>query len=409
MPRAGPPKPPHPGSNDLPVEFYHGTSLQKAISIQQSGFRVDLAGTNAGAMLGDGVYITSTLEKAMNYAKPNPHAGVIFQLRVHLGKCKQVVRGDPLMRTWYLHGYDSAWSPAGVNGEREENCVRDPGRITITNVIFGDTVKAKRNGYQIRAGKLERLQSPYTSSSTPLIPHAAHKSTQGTANVPQTSTGHIPYRVKPHVRCRNFCYRHSQAACMWCRACMQGARTQCRGACRGHLSTILCAIPFAAVYVFVIVGTSIGCDHPVLEVFGAGSSKANGQYYDAYDSEDGKPKYRKVGTGSFFGTGSNDYDIEYYERVDGGKWRLRVRGGTAYAVYTAGTEAKPPSTGWRCDSGTSPPPRLKWLDDADGYDKNFVMCGWLCDNMTMGTWLLFTTFFVGCPLLYVTCAQHVCR
>jgi hypothetical protein len=32
----------------LPVEFYHGTSIEAALDIQDNGFRVDLSGTNAG-------------------------------------------------------------------------------------------------------------------------------------------------------------------------------------------------------------------------------------------------------------------------------------------------------------------------------------------------------------------------
>ena len=48
------------------TEFYHGTSLEAALKIQDEGFRVDLSGTNAGKMLGPGLYCTTTLEKAVN-------------------------------------------------------------------------------------------------------------------------------------------------------------------------------------------------------------------------------------------------------------------------------------------------------------------------------------------------------
>lgn len=48
------------------TEFYHGTSLDAAMKIQTEGFRVDLSGTNAGKMLGPGLYCTTTLEKAVN-------------------------------------------------------------------------------------------------------------------------------------------------------------------------------------------------------------------------------------------------------------------------------------------------------------------------------------------------------
>jgi hypothetical protein len=144
----------------MPSEFYHGTSLEAALSIQKAGFRVELSGTNAGAMLGDGVYITTTLEKALNYAKVKPHAGAIFKLKVRLGNCRKVGHKDPMMRVWHLHGYDSAWSPAGSNGVREENCVRDPSRIKIVDVILGHTGEAGRAGFRVQDGQLERTGPP---------------------------------------------------------------------------------------------------------------------------------------------------------------------------------------------------------------------------------------------------------
>lgn len=61
---------------------YHGTSLDAALSIQANGFDPDLAGNNAGAMLGKGIYVTSTLEKAMNYAKTKQASGVVLILKV---------------------------------------------------------------------------------------------------------------------------------------------------------------------------------------------------------------------------------------------------------------------------------------------------------------------------------------
>ena len=80
--------------------FYHGTALEAALKIQAEGFRVDLPGTNAGMMLGDGVYLTPTLRKALAYAtgdpaRPHtmkPHGGVVIELKVNLGKCKELAR-----------------------------------------------------------------------------------------------------------------------------------------------------------------------------------------------------------------------------------------------------------------------------------------------------------------------------
>ena len=51
-------------SASTPTEFYHGTSLEAILAIQQAtGFRVDLAGSNAGAALGSGVYVTTTFRR----------------------------------------------------------------------------------------------------------------------------------------------------------------------------------------------------------------------------------------------------------------------------------------------------------------------------------------------------------
>ena len=41
-------------------------------------------------MLGDGVYETTTLEKTLNYVKPNEAEGIVFKLKASLGKCYQV-------------------------------------------------------------------------------------------------------------------------------------------------------------------------------------------------------------------------------------------------------------------------------------------------------------------------------
>lgn len=138
-----------------PKNFYHGTSLEAAISIQKKGFRVDLSGTNAGAALGPGVYITTTLEKALNYAKANPCQGAVLQLEVHLGRCYEV-KDDSLAerKAWQERGYDSAWAKEGVIGEREENCVVDPTRVKITNVFLGKTGEAQAAGYTVEDGKL---------------------------------------------------------------------------------------------------------------------------------------------------------------------------------------------------------------------------------------------------------------
>ena len=69
------------------TRLYHGTSFEAAISIQRGGFRVGLAGTNAGARLGPGVYCSTTLKKALSYAGGHAGEGIIFVMDVALGRC----------------------------------------------------------------------------------------------------------------------------------------------------------------------------------------------------------------------------------------------------------------------------------------------------------------------------------
>jgi hypothetical protein len=132
--------------------------LEAAENIQKVGFDVTRSGSNAGAMLGRGLYFTSTLEKAINYAKRMPCQGAIFEVQVQLGKCYRVSANDSNMAKWQEMGYDSAWAAAGIIGEREENCIKDPRppRVMIKNVIFGHTGEARRAGYSVVNGRLTK-------------------------------------------------------------------------------------------------------------------------------------------------------------------------------------------------------------------------------------------------------------
>jgi len=151
-------------SLDAMQTFYHGTSVDAGIAIQNGGFRVDLSGTNACTMLGDGVYLTTTLGKAMSYtseppagrspAGSRPHGGCVLTLKVDLGKTKELKDHDPMMCTWHRNGFDSAHSGDGVNGQMEEHCVRDVSRVTVVDVVLGNTGAANRAGYSVRGGTL---------------------------------------------------------------------------------------------------------------------------------------------------------------------------------------------------------------------------------------------------------------
>jgi hypothetical protein len=138
--------------------FYHGTSLENALGIQRHGFDVKRSGTNAGAMLGPGLYVTASLEKALNYAKRMPAKGVIMRLEIDLGRVYTCKPQDPHLRDWSSIGYDSAYSPEGANGVREEHCIADPNkRVQILDCVLGNTRKAHSAGYDVEKGKVIRL------------------------------------------------------------------------------------------------------------------------------------------------------------------------------------------------------------------------------------------------------------
>ncbi|KAL2095741.1 hypothetical protein ACEWY4_007889 [Coilia grayii] len=116
--------------------MYHGTSRQAAASIMQTGFR-----QSADGMLGRGVYVTRDLQKASRYPlNLPPYLRCVLVVRVKVGKVKKITyQGHPLQKTWHSHGYDTAWVPPNcgmVPSGMEENCVWDPKRIKIIQVIY---------------------------------------------------------------------------------------------------------------------------------------------------------------------------------------------------------------------------------------------------------------------------------
>ena len=140
-----------------PDTFYHATTEENALCIQEHGFVIP---DGPGGLLGRGIYCTSTLKKAMDYLK-GPYGGVILQLKIDLGNCKQLVENDPMMKTWQ-NNYDSAWAPfSAVNpGDKgkEENCVKDPKRIKVIAVIAGSTGELRHGGFDIIDGKLQKVR-----------------------------------------------------------------------------------------------------------------------------------------------------------------------------------------------------------------------------------------------------------
>ena len=140
-----------------PTTFYHATTEESALRIQEYGFRIP---DGPGGLLGRGIYCTSTLRKAMEYLK-GPYGGIVLQLKVDLGNCIQLVPNDPMMKTWQ-NQYDSAWAPfSAVNpGDigKEENCVKDPKRIKVVQAIAGSTGQLHHGGFDIINGKLRKVR-----------------------------------------------------------------------------------------------------------------------------------------------------------------------------------------------------------------------------------------------------------
>jgi hypothetical protein len=133
------------GRKAAPRTFYHGTpALGNVLAIQRAGFDVGRSGANAGQMLGAGVYVTTSLKKAMNYAR---EGGAVFRLKVDLGRCLKL-ESDLDMRSWQGR-FDSAWAPAGLFGEREENCVRDPRRVRVEDVLLVAPAEAARGHWRV--------------------------------------------------------------------------------------------------------------------------------------------------------------------------------------------------------------------------------------------------------------------
>lgn len=113
--------------------MYHGTTSRNAASIQLWGFRPSLDG-----VLGPGVYLSRDQQKASRYPIGFPKRDkVVIQVLVEVGKVITIkYYNQPLRRTWCDCGYDSAWMPTcPVTRTLEENCIRDPRRIRILQIM----------------------------------------------------------------------------------------------------------------------------------------------------------------------------------------------------------------------------------------------------------------------------------
>ncbi|XP_016361677.1 uncharacterized protein LOC107703533 isoform X1 [Sinocyclocheilus anshuiensis] len=114
--------------------MYHGTTERAAQQIKISGFQ-----PSADGMLGRGVYLSRDLNKASRYPIEKPCERVVIRVKVNVGRVKKIDhQRHPLQKTWHGEGYDTAWCPPKcgmVTSGLEEDCVWDPNRITIIDVI----------------------------------------------------------------------------------------------------------------------------------------------------------------------------------------------------------------------------------------------------------------------------------
>jgi len=95
-----------------------------------------------------------------------PCEGVIVELKIDLGTCNQLVKNDPIMKTWQ-HEYDSAWAPLSAanaaDKERQAICIKDEQRIKVVSAFVvsafaGNTGDLRQGRYDITHGKLRNAR-----------------------------------------------------------------------------------------------------------------------------------------------------------------------------------------------------------------------------------------------------------
>uniref|UniRef100_A0A673KPS6 Grass carp reovirus (GCRV)-induced gene 2j n=1 Tax=Sinocyclocheilus rhinocerous TaxID=307959 RepID=A0A673KPS6_9TELE len=102
--------------------MYHGTPREAAARIKWEGFRQS----------SDGMF---------GYPLNLPeYQRVIVRVKVNVGRVKKIdYQGHPMQKTWHDQRYDTTWCPPNcgmVPSGLEEDCVWDPRRITVIDVIL---------------------------------------------------------------------------------------------------------------------------------------------------------------------------------------------------------------------------------------------------------------------------------
>ena len=90
--------------------MYHSTTPENAASIIRDGFRITTETLHDGRMLGDGIYVSSTIAKAKKFGD------VTLKLLVYPGRiCVINRKNHPLQKSWQSN-YGSAWVPHDTQG-----------------------------------------------------------------------------------------------------------------------------------------------------------------------------------------------------------------------------------------------------------------------------------------------------
>lgn len=133
--------------------MYHGTSPACATSIIKEGFRPSTVSTTThGMLLGQGVYVSRDIRKAIKYGK------VVLKLLVYPGEACHIYSRSSLVKSWQ-QSYDCAWVPPFVMAPSllEETCIKDPGNIKVLGVVIGRHL-VEQISFSVVASPLHRLE-----------------------------------------------------------------------------------------------------------------------------------------------------------------------------------------------------------------------------------------------------------
>ncbi|CAK0827595.1 unnamed protein product [Prorocentrum cordatum] len=134
--------------------LFHGTNPSAAQAICQSGFNVDLSGSNKGALYGPGVYLAESSAKADEYAgddKEGIYKGLFAMLLCRASLGNPIINEEVQPDKEEIHRLLQAHDKHSVVGDREkargtyrEFVVRDGRGVYPAYVIIYRRKKAKK-------------------------------------------------------------------------------------------------------------------------------------------------------------------------------------------------------------------------------------------------------------------------